>query len=114
MIAVLFKLLCGHMLCECSLQTDNMVWRKRPGYTRGLVPGLAPWSGPWWFWMGAHCLINAIPALVVGAPTWLAAAYAATHFIVDRLACHHKIGWATDQLLHGVCLIGVAIVCSTF
>ncbi len=100
----LFLLLVSHAVCDYALQSDSMA--------RGKCEGQEPVHGvPWFYWLGAHCLIHAGGVYMVTQRIDLAIAELIAHFVIDNRKCCKAHGIHVDQALHVLCKIAWACFC---
>lgn len=100
MLLLFFKLLIAHALTDYSLQNDSMVTmkvRRDP-------------NDVWWYYMAAHCLIQAGGVWLITANPWLALAEFVLHGIIDFAKSERWIKWSTDQWLHIACKAGYVLL----
>ncbi len=92
---VLFALLIGHALADYPLQGDFL----SKGKNRfSPLPGV-----PWYWCMGAHCLIHAgFVWLITGSPL-LGLLELIVHFYLDDSKCSGNSSFDADQIFHIVC-----------
>ena len=93
----LFYLVAAHALTDYALQSDFMSNRKRPSMSRHTQQDE---YGPWWWWMGAHSLINGLGVAVVLSNWQLGIAETVVHGLLDIAKCHGKLTTKQDQALH--------------
>lgn len=101
-MSILFALLIGHALADYPLQGEFLAKAKNH---RAPIAGV-----PWYQALGAHALIH---AGVVWAVTgfWQAGVIEFfAHFLIDHAKCDGRIGFNTDQALHGLCKVMYASV----
>ena len=92
----LFYLVAAHALTDYALQSDFMSNRKRPFMSRHTQHDE---YGPWWWWMGAHSLINGLGvALILGWTFGVAETF--VHGMLDVSKCQGKLTTKQDQALH--------------
>lgn len=94
--AVFWWLLCAHAVTDYVLQTDMMAHRKRP------TCSLTDEYGPWWWWMFAHGLVNALGVLYVTQNVWLSMGECLAHMSLDVAKSQGWISTGADQLGHVV------------
>jgi hypothetical protein len=99
-LKLFFKLLCGHVLADYALQTEAM---ERGKSSEGNLYGV-----PWYYWLGAHSLIQGGVVLLITNSYRVAIIETVFHFVVDRFKCRGSIGIHEDQILH----IGMKLVYS--
>ena len=90
----LWWLLCAHALTDYVLQSDRMAELKHP------TAGTHNDYGPWWWWMTAHGLINALGVLYVTQNVWLSLGEFIVHVALDTAKCQRHIDANLDQLGH--------------
>ena len=85
MIELLYKLIACHFVGDYALQIDFIAKSK----------GSNLWH------MIAHCVLYTVPFAIVFGTDWRIDVILAMHFIVDSFKARwHKIGYASDQILH--------------
>jgi hypothetical protein len=90
----LWWLLCAHALTDYVLQSDRIAELKHPS------TGVHATYGPWWWWMIAHGLINALGVLYVTQNVWLSVGECVVHMGLDTLKSLKGIDANTDQAGH--------------
>lgn len=92
---IAFKLLVCHLFGDYVLQTDFIAKTKGENLYHLLV----------------HCVLYVVPFVCVGIWTNLLWLIFATHLVIDYLKARmHSIDYTTDQILHYVVLLFVAIL----
>ena len=94
----LWWLLCAHALTDYVLQTELMATRKRPRAYDAYSSDKE--YGPWWWWMTAHGLINALGVLYVTQSVPLSIGEFIVHCALDSAKCQGWIDANTDQVGH--------------
>ena len=90
----LWWLLCAHALTDYVLQPTEMAQRKHPQHPADHA------YGPWWWWMTAHGLINALGVLYITQNVWLSVGEFVVHCALDTAKCQGWIDANTDQVGH--------------
>ena len=99
-IGVFFWLLVGHAICDYVFQTDTMAREKN---WKSTTPTQA--AVPWYYWMSAHCLIQAGMVTVITGSLFLGLAELVLHFIADCLKVAGIGNIHTDQFFHIACKV---------
>ena len=93
-LTTLWWLLCAHALTDYVLQSDRMAAYKHPAETRHAD------YGPWWWWMVAHGLINALGVLYVTQNVWLSVGECIVHMMLDTFKSRGFLTTNQDQAGH--------------
>lgn len=108
---MLFKLLIAHALCDFSLQTPPMASgknRHNKPKDDAVPPGQKVVS-IWFYWLGAHALIHAGGAWIATGRVEAAVAMLVSHFVIDAAKCENVTSPHSDQLLHLITMLGIAV-----
>lgn len=93
--AIAFKLLVCHLIGDYLIQTDFIAETKGQNFYHLLI----------------HCVLYLVPFIFVGVMENLLGFIFATHVAIDyHKAMDKKIDYMTDQILHYVVLLFVAIL----
>ena len=85
MLETIFVLVACHVVGDYVLQNDF----------------IANTKGSSWYHLFVHCVLYAVPFVIVFGWGWKIALIAAAHFPIDALkARYKKITYAQDQILH--------------
>lgn len=93
-----------HYLCDFPLQGDFIARYK------------ARWvnDGPNDFWVHclvAHCAIHSLGVLLITGDLLASLIMFASHALIDFLKCEGKLSFTTDQLLHLLVIVLIAVLC---
>jgi|SRR5271165_3728317 len=100
---LLWWLIVGHALADFVLQGEVMAL----GKNRNLPSRTGV---PWFYWLGAHALVQGgAVAIVLDSPA-LGLAEAIAHWTIDFGKCDEWYGFNTDQILHGVCKLAWVLI----
>jgi hypothetical protein len=99
-IGLLFWLLVGHAIVDFVFQTDTMAREKNWKSDTPLQAAV-----PWYYWMSAHCMIQAGMVTMITGSLFLGLAELVLHFIADCLKLAGIGNIHTDQFFHVVCKI---------
>ena len=99
---IFFLLLCGHALCDYSLQNDTMA-KCKDHITNPMEKHV-----PWYYWLGAHSLIHGGMVTLITGSTVLGLFEAVTHAGFDYMKCDGATNIHQDQALHLIVLAAIA------
>lgn len=109
-VPMLFWLLVAHALTDYVWQPERMVITKG---TFGNSAGCRAEYGPWWWWMGAHGMINAGGVAMVTGSVGLGLAEGLVHIAADTAKCTKRLTANQDQVIHLLSkLLWAGLVCS--
>lgn len=107
MIALLFKLLCGHAIADYALQSDFMARNKnRNMIPVGYDPALhGPMQKIWPYVLTSHALIHGSFVFMATGRYELGIAETVSHCVIDFGKCEKWYGIHTDQIAHILCKV---------
>ena len=96
---LLILLVLGHFLADFPLQNDRMAVEKCPGNDAVL---------DWRWWLAAHSATHGfVVAILTGAPFLGSCRKWSFHASIDYGKCRFRYSIVADQLMHGVCKVGL-------
>lgn len=124
MLELFILLIFGHAIADYALQSEGMalcknpnlkkMWEdaeKYPGITDYLQPRVINQAFvPWYYFMGAHGMINGFFVYLFTGSVYLGVAEAFCHSVIDLGKCHKVYGIHIDQALHVVCKLAWVLV----
>lgn len=94
----LFYLIAAHFVLDYPLQGDTTAREKNPTTSTPLQAFV-----PWYYWMTAHCLMQASAVLWLTGRMDFAIAEFVIHFGTDIGKCKNMFSIHTDQAIHIAC-----------
>jgi len=102
---VLFWLIVGHFAMDYPFQGDTTAIQKSPLCNNPLSKLV-----PWYYWMTAHCLMQAGVVMLVTGSIKFALFEFVVHFVTDYTKCRNWISIHLDQGIHLACKLSFAIL----
>ena len=102
MISILFWLLVSHAVCDYPLQGDFLARGKNH---KSPIDGV-----PWWVCLSAHAMIHAGGVAIVTGSVLLGLCEFVAHCVIDFCKCQGCFSFKTDQSLHLLCKILIAVL----
>lgn len=96
----LFYMVGAHFIFDFPLQGADTAMEKNNN-SKSQLQAIVPW----YYWMTAHCFMQALPVAIITGSTALGLAEFVVHFVTDFAKCNKHLTLAQDQAIHLACKI---------
>lgn len=96
----LFYLIGAHFVFDFPLQGADTAMEKNNN-SKSQLQAIVPW----YYWMTAHCFMQAIPVAMITGSVALGLAEFVVHFVTDFAKCNRYLTLGQDQAIHIACKI---------